>query len=335
MKKITALLLAIVMMFGLAACKNDTPDDSVNTEATESTEHNLRQPNKVEDTLCLVFEDDKASLTMSRSLLDIASQKMYEETLADNDKNYDAILKKVILDIYDANNQENEHHTIYFRMDHDLFSQEDLVLTIDKNTVEAEDVADVYPIDIMHTIQRMGYEKYGITATCVYMRVYDDTKIGDQFEFTGTLKMEDKTTDDALTDVYLHETGANVTLSFDELLKYMGKTRQDVKPGDALRIEYAEIFVSGYKSFVTNNEEIMIQISEEHPDELTLELAYEDALNQNDILFDTNKEAAQYCYVLAGIEYISGDESHRCNFYARVNLIKEYANQATEPTSET
>lgn len=334
MKKITALLLAIVMIFGLAACKSDAPEPPVSTEGTENPEDNLRQPTKLEDTLCLVFEDDNTSFTMSRSLLDIASQKMYEMPLDGTNGKYDAVLKKVTFDIYDANNKENEHYFLYFWTDYDLFSQEDLVLTINRNTAEAEDLKDIYPADIMHTIQRMDYEKYGVTVICSYMRIYEGIATGDQFKFTGTLTIEDKTTDNVSTNVYLRETGAGVTLSLDKLLKYMGKTRQDVKPGDTLIIESTEIFVSGHETFVSNNEEIVLEINEDSPDDVILDLVYEDALNRNNQLLNANEDVSQYCYVWAGIKYINDDEDQYYHLYIRVNLIEGYTNQATEPTSE-
>ncbi len=320
MKKIFALLLAMLMVFSLAACNTEKPDETQPSKDPYVTEPDATEPNvdpdagdttigEMESKLQIIFENDAITAKMIKMELDKATKNAYKQPQTPDGKVDKAILNKLVFTFIDANDETthlNEEYVapegalqlVFDNLNYDLLSSEDFNLNWEKP--ESGEIFEMVPGEFIAALDAKYYSNVRV-AVVGYFDSYDgENKADSVFIFTAEPELKHQFNEDAAAKVpvALTETGATITLNYNDIFKALGFDKSTLKNGDVLHIN-AFVIDRHSENTVAGIEEYTVTFNGTLPETLVLVHEYDNATEVNDRNYRNlvDWESVWYVYV--------------------------------------
>lgn len=314
MRKLLILLMIAMLTLSLTACNTNEKPESTNPPApTRPTYENA-------DEYTLTFTNEGMSLDLPWERLSAAIQgkhkdaTMMSEAIQAN-KEYYANLIKVKIAVY--NYEDLDDTGVQTTLDTNISLLNDADVTVCTQYIETSGyIGNKYPIERLHQMQRLGFEKYGIQITCIYKIGYGDASSEFKCTLNGKAKFDDKTSreDMQVGKLVLTNTGAELTAKTDDILS---ACKLDTAAGDVrINVMSPVLYTSKQQTSIGTMDILTESFSAENkPEELLFKLKYDRAWSNNTALYKEYTEIGQEMYMECQVTVLSGENEDIYTFY--------------------
>lgn len=320
MRKISSLLLILLSIFVITACKSPSVAETPTTKPETTQEYTL------------TFSNDGMSIDLSWEQLDAVingqhkNPTLMQEAIAKN-KKYSATLIQLDLVVYNWDDMKETGIKTTLYPNVSLLTDKDItVCTRKPEAGQVTYIGDKYPSERLHQMLRLGFEHYGIQIRGIYEYGYEDNYSEDTFKLSGRVRFQDNTDKNKLHTGALEftKTGAVLRVKYHDILEEFGLTNDDCAQNGKISIETwgVMLFTSKQEACIGTMDIISTQYAnDKHADDWVLNIIYDRATENNQALLDEYAEVQQeiYAELTLGLTTATG-ETRTCTFFLRCDM---------------
>lgn len=357
MKKITVILLVVLVVFGLTACNEHvatptTPSTSTTpTEWVPPTHEEIEASKFLDEKMKLVFENDSITLKMTKIGMDQVSRKVYEFAEGGDKPDEQAVLTQLRLTFYDGNPKpkvEVDHNPedvlveiperpiilTFQDINYNLHTADDICVTQVFESPAGE-LMYAFPGEILQELYNRDYGQYCVQVDARFSRINgDDTRICG-FDFKGEVAFDEQFNIAALSKIPTTFTDAGATLTFktSELLKSCGIDVTTVKRGDVFQFDFFDVHSSKQNNYLIDETDLTLTIEDGIPEELVVEMKYADAATKNHVIYQDVSKEGERGYVHTRAQWTNENGEQFAHAYLLLDITAAYTNPEPEQPS--
>ena len=354
MKKIIAVFLVALMVFGMTACHKNTSSTATPDTPTGLVEVVLPTPEEIEaekfldEKIKMVFENDSITIKMTKIGMDQVSQNVYRFAEGEGEPDEQVVLTQLKLTFYDGKPKptiEPDHNPedvlvelpeqpiilTFTDINYDLYTADDFSTTM-KFVGNADALIYAFPGELLQELRNRDYGQYCVKVDAQFNRINGENTRICGFDFKGEVKFEEQFDVSAVskTPATFTDTGATIKFKTAELLTACGIDTTKVKKGDVYQFDFFDIYSSKEDNYLVDENDLTLTIEDSIPDELIVEMKYEDATAKNHVVYKEITKEGERGYVHTRVQW-TNDEGEQ---FAHVNLLLDVTAAYTNPEPE-